>query len=422
MRKNQLITSFAFVLFVFTGFYVISTSSYVRFWVDDFCSAAFLRDNGYWQAQILWWKNWTGRFSYIAFLDFFELFGPNIVRVLPPLQYLLILLIGFPYSLLSIFFLINSPNVIQSFYWMTGSLNYFAPFIFLNMFLFLLFRKTGKHHRFFAFTILFIATGFNESFGVATILLLIFLLTFLKDLRKRNLILFGLAAVIASLVFMRLAPGNSVRSSTVSHPGNVVDLITDTFYYSRWYLIHLFYIKTFVLSLLVLISGFFIFLNKDRKYLLNPKRVILLSIIFCILITLSVVGLTYYAMNFEPPEMVMSVVNNMIIYLAVIGSVALFDIYKNKIPQILPKLVFFLACILLIININSDWRKVKNEIGDYAITWDKAEKDIINFDADDSVDVNYIKAVGKLDGLTENGGWVAGCIASYYKIGKIVVK
>ena len=422
MRKNQLITSFAFVLFVFTGFYVISTSSYVRFWVDDFCSAAFLRDNGYWQAQILWWKNWTGRFSYIAFLDFFELFGPNIVRVLPPLQYLLILLIGFPYSLLSIFFLINSPNVIQSFYWMTGSLNYFAPFIFLNMFLFLLFRKTGKHHRFFAFTILFIATGFNESFGVATILLLIFLLTFLKDLRKRNLILFGLAAVIASLVFMRLAPGNSVRSSTVSHPGNVVDLITDTFYYSRWYLIHLFYIKTFVLSLLVLISGFFIFLNKDRKYLLNPKRVILLSIIFCILITLSVVGLTYYAMNFEPPERVMSVVNNMIIYLAVIGSVALFDIYKNKIPQILPKLVFFLACILLIININSDWRKVKNEIGDYAITWDKAEKDIINFDADDSVDVNYIKAVGKLDGLTENGGWVAGCIASYYKIGKIVVK
>ncbi len=422
MRKNQLITSFAFVLFVFTGFYVISTSSYVRFWVDDFCSAAFLRDNGYWQAQILWWKNWTGRVLYFAFFAFFELFGPNIVRVLPPLQYLLILLIGFPYSLLSIFFLINSPNVIQSFYWMTGSLNYFAPFIFLNMFLFLLFRKTGKHHRFFAFTILFIATGFNESFGVATILLLIFLLTFLKDLRKRNLILFGLAAVIASLVFMRLAPGNSVRSSTVSHPGNVVDLITDTFYYSRWYLIHLFYIKTFVLSLLVLISGFFIFLNKDRKYLLNPKRVILLSIIFCILITLSVVGLTYYAMNFEPPERVMSVVNNMIIYLAVIGSVALFDIYKNKIPQILPKLVFFLACILLIININSDWRKVKNEIGDYAITWDKAEKDIINFDADDSVDVNYIKAVGKLDGLTENGGWVAGCIASYYKIGKIVVK
>ena len=156
--------------------------------------------------------------------------------------------------------------------------------------------------------------------------------------------------------------------------------------------------------------------------MLNPKRVILLSIIFCILITLSVVGLTYYAMNFEPPERVMSVVNNMIIYLAVIGSVALFDIYKNKIPQILPKLVFFLACILLIININSDWRKVKNEIGDYAITWDKAEKDIINFDGDDSVDVNYIKAVGKLDGLTENGGWVAGCIASYYKIGKIVVK
>jgi hypothetical protein len=148
-----------------------------------------LRNNGYWRSQIIWWKGWTGRYSYIAFLDFVELFGLMGAKVLPLIQYLLILLVGFPFSLFSLFFLINSPNIIQTFYWMTGSLNYFAPFIFLNGFLVILFKKYSKKYLLFSFLLLLVATGFSEAFGVANLLFLgLLYFVFSGDKSKTRLI------------------------------------------------------------------------------------------------------------------------------------------------------------------------------------------------------------------------------------------
>jgi len=55
------------------------------------------------------------------------------------------------------------------------SLNYFAPFIFLNLFLFLLIKPFKKYFYILGFILLFIATRFSEAFGVANILFLTFL-------------------------------------------------------------------------------------------------------------------------------------------------------------------------------------------------------------------------------------------------------
>jgi hypothetical protein len=388
-------------VFAFSIYYVFTTSTLVRFWADDFCSSTGLRDNGYLNSQILWWKSWTGRYSYIAFLDLVELFGLNGAKILPVILFLAFsipafITIGVPALVLIPIFLVNSPNIIQTFYWMTGSLNYFAPFVLLNVFVLLLFKPLKKYNNLLGFVILFIATGFSEAFGVANLLFLAFLYLVLDNKNKRKFILYGLVSTFLSLAFMSAAPGNAVRSSTVSHPSSLFELIRSTVTYTKWYLIHLFYIKTFVVSLLTVIFGSFVFLDSKTKYFKKPKFVIISSLVFCVLVTLTVVGLTYQAMNWEPPERVMSIANNIIIMASVFLSIAFFQIFNKYLSSIFIKILFILLCIALTYQIHIDWNKVKNEL--YL-----------------SANSSTYMTVGKLDGLEDNKGWVKSCIDGYYR-------
>lgn len=384
------------ILLSVVSYYVLTTSILVRYWADDFCSSLLLRNNGFVNSQIIWWKGWTGRYSYIAFLDLFELFGLIGAKILPLIMYVLILISNLPFSLLSVFFLINSPNIIQSFYWMTGSLNYFAPFVFLSFYILLLFKKYRKYYPTIGFFILFVATGFSEAFGVANILFLSLLYIIAQKLETKKILVVGLLSTILSLGFMYLAPGNAIRSATVSHPSNLFDLVKSTLVYSRWYLIRLLYIKTFVASITSIVVGSFVFLDPKIKYFKNPKKIIFLSSLFVVTVTLAVVGLTYQAMNWEPPERVMSIVNNMIILGTVIISVALFQLTNKYIPKNIVNILFTITVIALTYFVHNDWSGVKNEL---------------RISAESSM---YI-TVGKLDGLEDNKGWVKSCIIEYYK-------
>ena len=426
--KNPFILIPTLILFGIVSYYVFTTSSYVRFWADDFCSSVFLRNNGYWQSQILWWKSWTGRYSYIAFVDLVFMGGLAAMKILPSILFVsfllpLVFLIGFvPSALFSVIFLLNSPNIIQTFYWTTGSLNYFAPFVFLNFYLLILFQPFVKYSSILSFVLLFVSTGFSEAFGVANLLFLVFLLFVLPKKNNKRLISIGLVATILSLGMMYLSPGNAVRSSLVSHPSSLLNLVVDTFKYSKWYLIHLLHIKSFVISVMVIISGAFIYLESGKKYFNNPKRVLFLSFTFIFLVTLTVVGLTYQAMNWEPPERVMSIVTNFIILATVIMSVSIFQLVHKLLPKMLPKLIFLISLIFLTYQLNYDWTKVKLEISDYAQKWDKVEQVLIDSKNSDEVKVPNIKMIGKLDGFTDNKGWIMGCIKAYYETGEIIVE
>ncbi len=388
-------------LFLVSSYYILTTSSYVRFWADDFCSSVLLRNNGFIKSQIIWWNGWTGRYSYIAFLDLFELIGLTGAKLLPLIQIVifsipLIIVMGVAGLLFISIFLVNSPNIIQSFYWMTGSLNYFAPFVFLNFYLLLLFKPLKKYSLFLGAILLIIATGFSEAFGIANLLLLSFLYIVLPDAKRKKLIAVGFFATVLSLGFMYLAPGNSVRSATVSHPESLYMLIKSTFVYSKWWLVHLLYIKTFVVSILTIIASAFVFLKPKHKYFKNPKLVILLSFGFMISVTLAVVGLTYQAMNWEPPERVMNIVNNMIILGTIFFAFASFQLTNKFIPKAVTNFIFVLLVLVLTYFVNKDWSKIKNELKTSAES------------------PTYL-SVGKLDGLEDNKGWVKSCIIEYYK-------
>lgn len=436
LNKKLLILTPILILFGLSTYYILTTSNYVRYWADDFCSSVLLRNNGYWNSQIIWWKGWTGRYSATAFLNLFELFGLTGAKLLPVIQYMLffassLFLFAFSFPVASIFsviFLVNSANVIQSFYWMTGSLNYFAPFIFLNLFLSLLFLKYKRAHSVLAFILLFVATGFSESFGVANLLLIsfLFLVVYLSNFKNKKdkyiILVSGIVATFFSLSLMYLAPGNAARSATVGHPESFLDLIRKTIYYSRWYLVHLFYIKTFVVSIALILSSAFVFLNRKIKYFNKPKLILLAYPVWVISITFAVVGLTYYAINFEPPKRVMSIVNNMIVMGAVIFSVCLFDVFKKYIPEMISKFLFLFFVLALIFRVNHDWGIVKNELQIYASKWDSVEKTLVFSDLGQTVYIDNVTPVGKLDGFKENKGWVLSCIASYYNLEEIIVK
>lgn len=191
-----------YILLVSLGFYFIfTTSPNVRYWADDFCSATFLRDNGFWGAQVGWWKSWTGRYSAVFFTDIFELIGPWVVRFLPILLLALLIIsarkiffgnIIFA-SLFVILVLINSPNIIQSFYWQTGSLNYTIPFIFMNFFLGILISKRKKLSIPLSFFLMFVAGGFSEAFALSAAVLLTFIILalFLIDPKDKKNVFVG---------------------------------------------------------------------------------------------------------------------------------------------------------------------------------------------------------------------------------------
>jgi hypothetical protein len=426
--KNKFLYILISVLFLVTVYYLLTTTQFVRFWADDFCSSVMLRNNGYWQSQVMWWKSWTGRYSYIAFLDLVEIFGLIGAQLLPVILFALFvlsfyLLFGLQISLvLSVLFLLNSPSIIQSFYWMTGSLNYFAPFVFLNFYLSLLFRKRTKYINLIGFVLIFIAVGFSESFGVALLFFLIFLCFVLPNTLGKRLIAVGFIPTVLSLGLMYLSPGNAARSATVSHPDGLTDLISKTFIYSKWYLIHLLYIKEFILSVMAIVVGAFVVLDVRNKYFENPKKVILYSTVFIVVITFAVVGLTYQAMNWEPPMRVMTIVNYMIMYSVIIDSVALVQLYGKHIKSLVTKPIFIILIILLIFQVIKQWGGVNSELKIYANGWDAIETKLIDAPDGSVVSVPELKPVGKLDGFKENKGWVSSCIAGYYNLDSLEYK
>lgn len=305
---------------------------------------------------------------------------------------------------------------------MTGSLNYFAPFIFLNFYLALIFSKCKKYTSLLAFVLLFIASGFSESFAVANLFFLCFLYLVLPKTINKKLIVVGLLSTTLSLVFMYLAPGNAVRSATVSHPDGLVDLFTKTFRYSRWYLTHLLYVKEFVISVLTLIVAAFVFLDKNKRYFENPIKVMFYSSAFIVGITVVVVGLTYQAMNWEPPMRVMTIVNYMIIYSIIVFSAAFAQLYGKYINSVVVKVISVFLIIALTFQVNKAWSSIQDEVKTYALGWDVIEKTLVEAPSGGVVNVPDLKPVGKLDGFLENKAWVSSCIASFYGVESIQIE
>jgi hypothetical protein len=438
-------------------YFILTTSPLVRYWADDFCSAIPLRNAGYWGAQVNWWMSWTGRYSYIAFLDIFELLGPWAAKILP-----ILIALGATLALISAFFfeailaplfvilvLINAPNIIQSFYWQVGSLNYAFEFIFFNLFISLLVWPKKKLAYIGAFLLPLIVGGFSETIALAQIVLIAAVLLIIiigdfadsdisdKKLRIR-LAMVGLIGAIASVGIMSLSPGNAARASLVDHPESFAFVIKSTFYGTKWYLQRMFMIPTFVVSLIL--AAMAIFITVERKWKMFKKLffgtrkmllIMLLSALSAIFSTAAVIFSGYYAMAYTPPERAMFVAIYMIFVSFFIfcfaGSVIAMKKVSDKLKKYLvwvALVVSFVSSIFLIKSTVSSWGNIRQELTVYAQDWDLEEITLVKAgEREDKIGlIKNIRPVGSLDGFVENNGWVLGCIKEYYNLEEIKLK
>lgn len=438
-------------------YFILTTSPLVRYWADDFCAAIPLRNAGYLGAQVNWWMSWTGRYSYIAFLDIFELLGPWAAKILPVL-----IVVGASLALIPAFFfevvlaplfviitLINAPNIIQTFYWQVGSLNYAFEFIFLNLFLSLLIwpRKKFNYKKVSyigAFLLPLVAGGFSETFALAQIVLIAVLLVIIglcnfSDKKFRfKLVVIGLIGSILSVGIMSLSPGNAARASIVDRPESFVFVLKSTFYGTKWYLQRMFMIPTFVVSLTLSAAAVFITVERKWKIFKNlffgTKKMLLmmlLSIFSAIFSTAAVIFSGYYAMAYIPPERAMFVAIYMIFVSFFIFSFACSILILKNISDKLRKIFVWITLIVcavssafIIKSTISSWGNIRQELTAYASDWDQEEVTLIKAsEREDKVGViKNISPVGSLDGFVENNGWVLGCVKEYYYLREIKLK
>jgi hypothetical protein len=118
--------------------------SYARYTADDYCWAGVLRTEGFWQAQVHWYTDYSPRYAFTFVVNLVELAGPVIVPALP-LVAILVWLATLSWTFLqfrlkalgavalaevaALATLQTAPDLPQSLYWQTGMLTYLLPLV-----------------------------------------------------------------------------------------------------------------------------------------------------------------------------------------------------------------------------------------------------------------------------------------------------
>jgi hypothetical protein len=445
-------------------------SSSIRYWADDFCIAVVHRKYGILEAQKFWWNAWSGRYSYNFMLHVFNSFGEQIIKILPLLIYSGLLLSILPIclnvfnrsrykfqksillaSFLILLILINAPNIIQSFYWQTGSIIYSIPFVFLNLFLSLVYLATKdttkKLERFktilLPFLLVFIGGGFVETFAIAQLMLIAlmiicgFIIKFLNGARVRKVLFAGLLGSVLSLIIMSVSPGAAARRGTFSQGKDIVFILRSTLLGAKWYLLRFITIRTSIYSLIALFSLIYYLVSRyfrriKGKIEIKIKDLIIIdgfSILLAIFSTLSVFAVSYYAMSYLPPERALFVVVYFIFVAFILFSISISLIInivfenKQKMLGIISIFLYLISIVFLFRTFYSHWDTLRGRMEDYAYHWDIQEKEIYKQKGEGSknIIIKYVQPAGDIDGFIENEGWVSACAAEYYQVDEIRV-
>lgn len=217
-----------------------------RYLSDDYISTFYLQDKGFWGAQVFFWNNWTGRYSFITTLLFFELFDVAIAPILPTL-YLLFwltslgwatyhlikdqtsspLLLSLCIACLITWTSIRSvdtyPEII---FWLTGIINYASSPILLALGAGYYLKRSGnavevrKFEAVFFLIFAFISGGFSETVVAAQVAILsvamvIAFVSKSQNTIQRWLLAAALTGSLLSLGVNLLSPGNFTRAGDV---------------------------------------------------------------------------------------------------------------------------------------------------------------------------------------------------------------
>jgi hypothetical protein len=437
-------------------YFIVLTSSNVRYWADDFCTATILNQYGFWGAQKYWWLSWTGRYTYHFLIHFFESLGFWTVKIIPVITFLFLVVGGvllisrifekeswlirlLLYSFPLVLVLKNSPNIVQSFYWQGGVVNYVTPFIFFNLYLWLVIRNVrGKsllsRDYIFAVILVFLAGGLSETFSffqiLATGAVFLWMKVFVPKNKAWKIALVGFVASLLAVIVVLSAPGNEARMSTVLGASGVIFVIKSSLLGTRWFFERYIQIESFLLSALSAALVFFV-VGLEYKKTVNKRLIKLVFLsVFIVLAIFAMQMPSFYAQSITPPERAVFVGMYALFFtLAFIGFIlgnlgkSYFKKYSNTIVYSAGLLSIILIVFLTRI-IVADWGSVLRKLKSHSQAWDEREMQILTQRQKGKtvVRVKYVEPAGGLDGFVENNGWVASCASGYYGVEKIEVK
>lgn len=237
--ENQTYFYFTFTLIVLLTilpFFIISFYNHPS--ADDFCFADNYNSLGYWQTQLHYYNNWTGRYmatalltispvDYNWLLDYkllpiflIMLFGVSIYIFISKLLPNAILKDRLLLSFFILFlYMFKAPTMSESFYWMSASITYQVASI-LSLLLFSLVLHLQKqkgvikiYYTLLGAMLCVAIVGSNEISMMLLLIVLFLWLVIRSYLRReldKSLLVLLLVSMVASAIVV-LAPGNMVR-------------------------------------------------------------------------------------------------------------------------------------------------------------------------------------------------------------------
>lgn len=257
------------ILFALGAFACVGMFS--RYMADDYCLSAGLNKMGFLKAQTNMYMTWSGRYSYTFVISLLEWLGPLTVPAGPSAGLLLWLagalwtfyqialvakwarplLTSALMSALTIFAMLNgADNIVQSFYWQGGLVNYVVPLILMTIGVGVVGYSVRTPANRVAWLLslmllVFVAGGFTEAYTVLqTSVLCLTAAAFYKyaskSLRGRVLPLLGAATLssLAALTVVFGAPGNAFRRGQFPPPPGLFRLVSLSAYYAGGFIIY----------------------------------------------------------------------------------------------------------------------------------------------------------------------------------------
>lgn len=437
---------------------------YVRYLADDYCTAAIMHQNGFWPTQLYWYISWTGRFSFTLGVSIVELFGMKAATILPALlitasaaatgwALLGLRKTGRPTApslawatalalCITLGIIGLTPNLIQSFYWQTGSLTYFAPLVMFTLaagcVLHASHSKQPRGLAILAGLLAFAAAGFSESFSLIQVGLLIYavgLCALVYPNRQRLIATLAAAAgSIIGLIVVIVAPGNTVRFTNFPDHQPPLTTLSASIQASRDFIhsaLSLPLPRIGLISIVAVAAIFAITLDRQitRQKLWQP----LLQLVLAPIMAFAVVVVSYYPVYYGyttktiiPDRILMVPAFGLILAAAYIG-ICLGLCYRSLVVrrQIWLAVLLIVAGTAVLVSY-SDHRKhiydTKQALQYYSLNWAITDTQLRNAASANAV-ITYLPAIGGSAELQPDPtNWYNGCIADYYGLKSVQVQ
>jgi hypothetical protein len=287
-ERLSCVAAIAAILAFLTGLGLFAyAGTYSRFWADDYCYSAAVKQFGLLPGLVDWYHTSGNRFSTLVVVAFSDLFGHAAIRYVPlavlaawagawvfflrglrrllawnvQIRWLVLL------ALVEVYFaVLLAPDRTQALYWRMGTFHYTLPAAVLLANLGLLarcFRRSCRHSGWIALAgglLGFFAAGLSETFAaLQAVLFLIGLLAALAFLRGQGrshtarLLLAPLVGTLLMMLLMMSAPANAWRQAVMPPPENLLSIFPYALRYAAEFLFYT--IRGQVLPLVVYAAG-----------------------------------------------------------------------------------------------------------------------------------------------------------------------